>query len=230
MMTLELAFPARTDRWPGARDGHASRLLRAALVLALGFLSGCSVVPRSWRQPDFKIYHLGTAGQPEWLEFANDPPVGRELSLPFDSEVNETESTLFLWQDNVKYAWKVGLNGKPLGQLALYEIPVLGAFAVPAGLLKKGENLLTITPPKEQEDIQVGMVRLDPRPRSQVITEATLDIEVVEPLAGGGVPCRITIVDESVGALPPLQAAAGQALAVRPGCVYSPDGRARITL
>jgi hypothetical protein len=44
------------------------------------------------------------------------------------------------------------------------------------------------------------------------------------------VPCRITIVDETLGAMPPMAALPGQKLAVRPGCVYTADGRARVTL
>src|SRR6185369_11996276 len=71
--------------------------------------------------------------------------------------------------------------------------------------------------------------RVDPRPLAQVVGESTLEFDVVEPIAGG-VPCRITIVDESLGALPPLAAPAGQKLAVRPGVVYTADGRARVTL
>ena len=39
--------------------------------------------PKSWKELDFKVYHLGTPGQPEWLEFAQDPPHGRDLALPF---------------------------------------------------------------------------------------------------------------------------------------------------
>src|SRR5439155_24754018 len=42
--------------------------------------------------------------------------------------------------------------------------------------------------------------------------------------------CRLTIIDGALGALPPIVAAPGQRLAVRHGCVYSADGRARFTL
>ena len=33
--------------------------------------------------------------------------------------------TLLLWQSNVKFGWTVSLNGKKLGQLPLYEIPLI---------------------------------------------------------------------------------------------------------
>jgi hypothetical protein len=89
--------------------------------------------------------------------------------------------------------------------------------------------VLTISAPKENDEILVGLVRVDPRPLRELTAEATLQIEVTESL-GGSVPCRITIVDDLVDALPPLAAAPGQRLAVRPGVVYTADGRARVTL
>lgn len=205
-------------------------VLRGVLLGLAALLGGCAGAQKSWKDLPFKVYHLGTDGQPEWLEFANDPPVGRELSLPFQAEVNEGEATLLLWQDNVKYAWSVLLNGKKLGQLVLGDVPVISAFAVPPGTLKRGDNLLAISPPRETEDILLGMVRIDPRPMIQVVGDSSLEIEVVEPLEGGGVPCRITIVDEALRALPTLHASPGQHLAVRPGCAYTPDGHARVTL
>jgi hypothetical protein len=204
--------------------------LRRNSVIVLLALSGCLFPDRSWKAMDFKVFHLGNPEKAEWLEFAKEPCHGRDLSLPFPGQVNETESTLLLWQDNVKLAWPVSVNGKKLGQLSLYEFPVLSAFALPAGALKQGENTLTITSPKTDDSILVGMVRIDPRPLSQVLGESTLEIDVVEPITGGGVPCRITIVDDSLNALPPLTAKPGQRLAVRPGCVYTADGRARVTL
>lgn len=200
--------------------------------IAFGFtllLSGCLFSAKTWKDFDFKVYHLGTAGQPEWLEFANDTPHGRELTIPFPSEANPTESTLLLYQDSIKFAWGVTLNGKKLGQLPLYDIPIISAFALPPGALRKGDNVLQISPPKENDDILVGMIRIDPRPLPQAVGESALEVEVIEPIAGA-VPCRITIIDDLLGALPPIAAKPGQSLAVRPGVVYTPDGRARIAL
>jgi len=74
------------------------------------------------------------------------------------------------------------------------------------------------------------MVRIDPRPLRTVTGEGSLAIDVVESATGSGVPCRITIVDDLLDALPPLTAAPGQRLAVRPGVVYTGDGHARVSL
>ncbi|MBI3854521.1 MAG: PHP domain-containing protein, partial [Planctomycetes bacterium] len=199
------------------------------LLLLAGCLAPSSNPDKDWRTFEFKVFHLGTPGKPEWLEFAQDPPQGRDLSLPFPSPANEIEHTLLLWQNNVKLGWTLAVNGKKIGQLPTYEFPVISAFALPPGSLKAGENLLSLAAPREVDDILVGMIRIEPRPLSQVVGESTLDIDVVEPIAGS-VPCRITIVDDALGALPPLAAKPLQRLAVRPGCVYTTDGRARITL
>lgn len=201
------------------------------VVLLCLALPGCRVIDRVWKAPDFKIYHLGDPNQPEWLDLNKTPVDGRELNHKFVLEgVGPGESTLLLWHNNVKYDWIVSVNGKKLGQLPLYEIPLLTPFAVPGGLLHKGENLLTLSPPKENDEILVGMVRIDPRPLRSLTTEAALEVGVVEAISGSGLPCRITIVDDLAGALPPLVAAPGQRLAVRPGVVYTVDGHARLTL
>src|SRR5579859_7162849 len=205
-----------------------TRVISGLGILAL--LSGCSLWHRVWKAPDFKIYHLGNADQPQWLDLNKTPVDGRDLTHPFVLEdASPGESTLFLWQSNVRSVWPVSVNGRKLGQLQLYEIPVISAFALPAGLLKKGENVLAISAPKENNEILVGLVRISPRPLRELMSEATLSIDVTESLGGNG-PCRITIVDDLVYALPPLGAPPGQRIAVRPGVVYTPDGRARVTL
>ena len=202
------------------------------VVILLLLLAGCKTLEKVafWKRPDFKTYHLGNADQPEWLDLNKTPVDGRDLTHPFVlEETPASEATLLIWQNNVKYAWTVSVNGKKLGQLALFENAAITPFAVPSGVLKKGENTLTITAPKENDEILVGLLRLEPRPLREVLGEATLAVEVTESLAGS-VPCRITIVDDLVDALPPLTALAGQRIAVRPGVVYTVDGRARVTL
>jgi len=208
------------------------RTRSAALLALMVLLTGCTTLKKVafWQKPDFRVYHLGNPDQPEWLDLNKTPVDGRDLTHPFMiEELDAGEYTLLPWQNNVKYDWPVSVNGKKLGKLQLYEIPVVTAFALPAGLLRKGENVLTITAPKENDEILVGLLKVVPRALRDVLGEATLQIEVTESL-GGTVPCRITIIDESVDALPPLAAVPGQRLAVRPGVVYTGDGRARVTL
>jgi hypothetical protein len=102
-------------------------------------------------------------------------------------------------------------------------------LAVPPGALKDGENVLAVRPPAAKEDITVGLIRHVPRPLAGVQGEARLDVVVTEA-PGAFVPCRITIEDLREGTLAPIRALPEQRLAVRPGVVYTPDGRASLTL
>ena len=181
----------------------------------------------STRILDARRYHLGTPGEPEWQEFAADKPYGRRLDIRFPAESNAREATLFIRQDDVKLEWGVELNGRKIGQLLLMEAPLWYALPVLAGTLRNGENTLTFTPPKQNDDIIVGDIKLDSRPLQEVLEQCTLDLDVSGVDRRGGIPCRITIVDRS-GDLMPLHASAGQTLAVRPGVVYTPDGKARL--
>jgi len=192
-------------------------------------LQGLTAPGPAWKSFEFKVFHLGTAGQPEWEEFADDAPHASELKLTFVSEANATERTLFLWQDNVKHLWTVSLNDKRIGNLQLNEIPVITPFALRPGALRQGENTLTISPPEAREDILVGMMRIESLPLAE-LASSSLEIAVTEQPNGRGTPCRITIVDEAHAALPHVAAAPGQRLAVRSGCVYTGDGRARLNL
>src|SRR5262249_36372763 len=70
---------------------------------------------------------------------------------------------------------------------------------------------------------------LDDRPQKAVLSEATLEIRVVERGDSGKsspVPCRLTIADGR-GALATTAAASGDQLAVRPGVIYTGNGRAK---
>jgi hypothetical protein len=59
--------------------------------------------------------------------------------------------------------------------------------------------------------------------------EATVEVEVIGAETHSPIPCRITIVNRE-GSLAPVVPAAGQRLAVRPGVVYTIDGKSRFSL
>jgi hypothetical protein len=178
--------------------------------------------------------HLGTAGSPEWEEFARDPPLARQLNLRFRAPANSREATLFIRQDDVRQDWIVELNGRRLGKLFLMEADLVCALPVPAGALREGENLLAIVPPKENDDIVLNEIKLDPRPFNEAVHEATLAISVVRDTDRKTLPCRLTIADAH-GALAPLLAltnarSRAPLIAVRTGVVYTGDGQARVGL
>jgi hypothetical protein len=108
----------------------------------------------------------------------------------------------------------------------LMEADLTHAIALPAGALREGDNVLSIIPPREQDDVILREIAIDARPIAEALHEATLDVTVEEP-GHGPLAARITIVDEQ-GALASVIAAPGEILAVRPGVVYTGNGRARI--
>ncbi len=179
---------------------------------------------------DARRHHLGVAGQPEWTEFAGSTPAGPQLELTFTAAANAREATLFIAQREVKVAWQVAVNGRRVGTLETLSQPLVRALSVPAGTLRDGDNTLTIARAAARlaDDIEIGGIELEERPRAEVLGEAGIDV-VVTASDGGVLPCRITVVDEQ-DALMPLQAREGQALAVRTGVAYTADGKAKLGL
>jgi hypothetical protein len=173
---------------------------------------------------------LGTTGAPEWESFTNDPPSAQRLDLNFNAQSSFHEATLFIRQEDVRQDWFVELNGKRLGKLFLMEADLVQHLSIPPGVLRDGENVLSILPPKEKDDIIIHEVRIDPRPPDEVLAEATLSALVTDD-QGKALPCRLTIVD-SRGTLAALLSPADNvpSVAVRPGVVYTGNGRAEIGL
>jgi len=179
--------------------------------------------------------HLGTAGAPEWEEFAGHTPDARRLDLRFNAPTNVREATLFIRQDDVRQDWSVELNGRRLGKLFLMEADLIHALAVPAGALRNGENLLSIVPPREIDDIVLHEIVLDTRPMDDALRAVTLAVSVTDAIGNKPLPCRLTIVDEH-GALAALLALTNAPdsralfVAARPGVLYTGDGEARVGL
>ncbi|MFP6901998.1 MAG: CehA/McbA family metallohydrolase, partial [Opitutales bacterium] len=174
-----------------------------------------------------KTYHLGTKGAPEWKEFAASSPHGRNLSLLFESKANADEATLFLRQDDVKQGWRVSLNGKRLGNLQRFESKTLHSLKVSPGILKDGENRLSVAAPATAiDDIFVGGVFLEDSSLSMALSRSFLDIRVTDLDDGAALPCRITITDPD-DYLMPLKVDSSPRVAVRTGVVYSLDGKTK---
>lgn len=187
-------------------------------------------------------YHLGVAGFPEWEEFAQDKPYGRQLALNFVASPNAAGHTLFIRQRDVKETWEVVLNGKKLGTLIHRETPLVAQFPVPPQLIHAGTNSLFILPPKANDDIELADIRLINAPLTAALGECTLSVTVTEAPTGHALPCRITITD-ATGALTPLiplplrvdgqpvtNAAVQLGVTTRTGVIYTRDGKAKVSL
>ncbi len=203
---------------------------QALMTFALVILApGTATAQDTQRTLDESLHHLRIAGPREWSEFPEQPEAA-SLDLKFSAKPNPGEWTLRLRQQDVKQTWNVLLNGKPLGQLVRDENEMITYFAVPKGALALGENHLTI---EEREttpdDIRVGEIVLESRPRAAVLSQTILRVEVRDADTGEPLPARITITDAR-GALQTTGAVSNDHLAVRPGIVYTATGDAKIGL
>ncbi len=213
-------------------------------VSSLLFLTLLPLLGAETRTLISESIYLGASGGAEWSHFAGKEPHGQRLDLPFQSDSNDREATLFIHQEDVKYPWKVILNGKTLGSLDQREAALVSHYSIPAKALQAGENLLSIVPSNNEDDILIGNIQLDSRPFGEATGGTPLSVKVIDRQSGKPLPCRITIADEN-GVLVPLYTAPertlpvgkgviptedGQTLAVRTGVVYTTDGTASFGL
>lgn len=177
------------------------------------------------------LTHLRPEGPREWDEFPEQPDA-QQLEFTFDAASNDAEQTLRLRQQDVKQTWQIDLNGKNLDQLHRDETDMVVCFAIPPGTLTQ-TNTLTIQQQVGRQtvpdDIRVGEITLDPRPLSEALADATVEVTVTDGDTRRPTPARITIQNKQ-GALQTVQTEVTPTLAVRPGTVYTADGRARFTL
>jgi hypothetical protein len=210
--------------------------LLAATLCSL--LAGPAGLAAESRVLDPAMHHLRRGAPREWADF---PEVAEapELVLWFDAAANPAERTLRLRHRDLKQAWVVRLNGEPLATLPRDEQDVVTHWAVPAGLLRDGANELRVgcpskvpaVPPAEgaSDDVLIGEVALIDAPRAAALSEATVDVTVLDADGDAATPCRITVVDHR-GVLASLGNPSDARLAVRPGVVYAADGRAKLSL
>lgn len=178
---------------------------------------------------DSSMHNIRIGDKPEWEEFHHKSPL-KELTIKFTGHENLKEQTLQVRQYDVKQSWQLVLNGNKLGNLVSDVNDMIIYFSIPANTIVTGDNTLQVLPAStEPDDIMAGEIILYERPLQQVLNEAKLDVEVTDKKNSGAIPCRITIVNEN-GALQMAGAEAGKRLAVRPGNIYSIDGKVTMGL
>ena len=197
------------------------------LALQFAILSACGAAD-SEQVLDSRLHHLRTGSAREWDEFPRTPEA-EKYELTFDSEVNKTEWTLRLRQQDVKQSWRVRLNGHELGSLTQDENDMVVYFVVDAGVLTRRANRLTIEQDAGRresiDDIRVGEIALAPRSLQDLLSESNVEVTVVDTDVAQRIPSRITILNES-GSLQSVYAAPDPQLAVRPGTIYTATGQA----
>lgn len=176
-----------------------------------------------------RLHHLRSGTTREWSDFPTQPE-GPALVLPFQSSANPGERTLRLRHRDVKQAWRVRVNGRELARLPADEADTITYWPIPPGTLRDGANELRVDAEgASADDVMIGQIAVIDRTRTDVLTEATLDVTVREAPGGVPIPSRITVTDER-GTLISLGNVSDAGQAVRPGIVYTRDGAARLTL
>src|SRR5262245_55958980 len=138
--------------------------------------------------------HLRSGTTAEWDEFSSRIPAGRRLDLNFHATTNTEPATLLIRQEDVRQDWSVELNGQRIGKLFLMEADLIHALKVPTGRLQDGTNVLSIVPPKDNDDIVLHEIRLARGSVTQAIAEATLQVTVVDAKSRQLIPARVTVV------------------------------------
>jgi hypothetical protein len=200
-----------------------------ALVLTATIVSAAAA---DSRVIDPALHHLRFGPNREWADFPQSAE-GPSRSVRFKSDRNAAEWSLRLRHQDVRQTWRLLLNGKELGRLRPDENDMVVYFPVPAGAVVAGDNTLMIVQDgKTADDVRIGEIILDNRPVSQALSEATVEVSVADADSPGKatlLPSRITILNAQ-GALMSVGAISGDHLAVRPGVIYTGNGRARFGL
>jgi hypothetical protein len=205
------------------------RLLIFACLAALTPAIWPQASPAAERVLDGHWRCFRSGAEREWSDFP-EQAAGARLELTFKAEANASPWTLRLRQRDVRKKWRLHVNGKQIGALSTDENPLTSFWELPAGALQTGENTLEIAAADAaSDDVYLGDVRLIDRPRAEVLNSARLKVLVVDGDAGQPMPARITIIDEHE-TLMTVGATSGGKLAVRPGAVYTADGRAEFGL
>ena len=178
---------------------------------------------------DNAMHHLRNAHAREWSEFPTEANKN-ELSILFTSKSNSNEHTLSLRQYDVKQNWRILLNEHDMGALATDEKEMRTYFSIPAGSLRDGQNKLVIRCKDDtSDDIRVGEIKIDNRPLDASLSDATIELQVIESTTNRNLPARITIINKD-GILQTVTSSAKKNLAIRPGVVYTATGKASINL
>jgi len=205
------------------------RCLVASLTALLLIGAASVTTAAELRTLDARRYHLRSGTNAEWEEFAASQPLGRRLDVTFEARINPSEHTLFIWQDEVRQDWRVELNGRRLGSLHLMEAPLDFALRIPPRALRDGSNVLSILPPRENDDIRIGDIRLTSEALDVALDQSGVEVEVIDLDSRAPLPCRLTITTTN-GTLAALFTPTNQFVATRPGVVYTGDGRAVVRL
>lgn len=214
--------------------GRVVRLVLAgAFVLLVGHRFSCDEAGAAELMLEPKMRHLRNAEPREWTEFAEQAEA-KELSYTFEVTDTFRPQTLVLRHRDLRRDWLLSLDGQLLIRLAQGDQDATTYWPLDVARFKPGKHELKIScKDKAADDVMIGELRLDTRTKAEMLGEATVEVEVTEVKSerrkGGPIPCRLTLVDER-GSLQTVGIEPEPRLAIRPGVIYTLDGKAKFTV
>ncbi len=167
-----------------------------------------------------EFIHLRSSSVREWSDYS-ETPQGTEREIRFLGDQKRCRAgRIRLRQEGVKQTWRVRLNDQRLGELVSDEKDQF-LYLPSRGHAQNGRECVQIEPlnpkPATSDDIRVGQIALDPRPRMDVLSEATLEVNVTDKSTSSVIPCRMTITNhdgtlQATGAASMMNSRCGQAL------------------
>lgn len=178
---------------------------------------------------DQNMHHLRLGDKQEWADLPLQAE-GKELLIPFVVQnINEIQ-TLQVRQQDVRQEWRVKINDHYIGRLDRDEKDKIIYLNIPPGVIHSGDNRVLIQQSDSvPDDIWVGQVVLLDQPTPEVLFEASLHVEVVDGDSNTLLPSRITVTNAE-GALQTVGFKPSEHLAIRPGFIYTGNGKASFGL
>ena len=197
------------------------KLALAASFVVLTMIGSQSLQQREGRVLDARFHHLGNDTTKDWPE-ASPQPEGKRLDLQFDSKANLGEWTLLLEQRSIDNTWHLKLNDVEIALLTPFPELSTRRYAIPAGKVQAGANVLSFVPDVPDDDVVIGNLRLFEQSVREMFNTQRVSLLVKDNASGAALPARVTFVD-SAGVPVPLYYAESEHTAVRDGVIYLAD-------
>ncbi len=205
------------------------RAVKNCIILLLTLFSKNPHAFAQKRMLDKSMHHLRNGKEVEWKDFSK-LPVESHLIIHFKAKKNSTDYTISLTQFDVKQIWRIILNNQIIDSLVVDGNKMKTYYSIPSGLMVDGDNEFKIEPASSiVDDIIVGDISIEQKPRDEVLSTSGLAIEVWESEVNRLIPAHITVTDVS-GVLQTIGTKSGAQIAVRPGVIYMADGQAVLKL
>ena len=171
-----------------------------------------------------RLLHL-RLGEREWDTFPTQSE-SDSLDHTFNVDEDNMPRSFSFEQIDVKQQWTLAINSKTIGKLPRDENRMVVFFDIPEGVLKSGNNKLTLvqTGRKTPDDIYFGYLRFYNVSKQEHLSQREISIQVTDQATKQGTPCRLTILN-SRGTLAGTGNESTNTTAVREGVIYTSTGK-----